>query len=67
MSWPSTPRPMTRPQDLDYYGNTATYFQVTSPHRVLDILATSRVEVDAPTYDEAALSDAVGVGPADAV
>ena len=42
--------------DLDYYGNTATYFQVTSPHQVLDILATSEVEVDAPTYDQAALS-----------
>jgi transglutaminase-like putative cysteine protease len=42
--------------DLDYYGNTATYFQVTSPHRVLDIVATSEVEVETPTYDEAALS-----------
>ena len=42
--------------DLDYYGNTATYFQVTSPHRVLDILATSEVEVDAPTYEPAVLA-----------
>ena len=42
--------------DLDYYGNTATYFQVTSPHRVLDIVAASEVEVEAPTYDEAALN-----------
>ncbi len=41
--------------DLDYYGNTATYFQVTSPHRVLDIVATSTVEVEAPTYDQAVL------------
>ena len=42
--------------DLDYYGNTATYFQVTSPHQVLDILATSVVEVDAPAYDPEALA-----------
>jgi len=42
--------------DLDYYGNSATYFQVTTPHRVLDILATSQVEVDTPTYDPEALA-----------
>ena len=36
--------------DLDYYGNTATYFQVTSAHQVLDILATSEVEVEAPAH-----------------
>lgn len=42
--------------DLDYYGNTTTYFQVTSAHRVLDILATSQVEVDIPAYDPEALA-----------
>ncbi|MGA8988219.1 transglutaminase family protein [Aeromicrobium sp.] len=42
--------------DVDYYGNTATYFQITSPHRVLDIVATSDVEVALPEYDEAALA-----------
>jgi len=42
--------------DLDYYGNSATYFQVTSPHRVLDILASSHVEVETPTYDTEALA-----------
>lgn len=42
--------------DLDYYGNTATYFQVTSPHRVLDIVATSQVEADLPSYDPEALA-----------
>jgi len=42
--------------DLDYYGNSATYFQVTTPHRVLDILATSQVEVDTPSYDAEALA-----------
>lgn len=45
-----------RTEDLDYYGNTATYFQVTTPHQTLDILATSRVEVDAPAYDDEALT-----------
>lgn len=43
-------------EDLDFYGNTATYFQVTSPHQVLDILATSEVEADTPTYDQQALA-----------
>jgi transglutaminase-like putative cysteine protease len=43
-------------EDQDYYGNTATYFQVTSPHRVLDILATSEVESGSPTYDPVALA-----------
>jgi transglutaminase-like putative cysteine protease len=44
-----------RTEDLDFYGNTATYFQVTTPHRTLEILATSQVEVDAPAHDHAAL------------
>ncbi|MCW2799778.1 MAG: hypothetical protein JWQ70_1250 [Aeromicrobium sp.] len=44
-----------RSDDLDYYGNTATYFQVTTPHRELDILATSEVEVDTPMYDQSRL------------
>ncbi len=52
--------------DLDYYGNTATYFQVTSAHQVLDILATSEVEVEAPAHDAGGPGRAVGVGPADA-
>lgn len=38
--------------DLDFYGNTSTYFQVTSPHQVLDILATSEVETEPPSHDE---------------
>lgn len=40
-----------RTVDLDYYGNSATYFQVTTPHRELDIVATCTVEVGTPTYD----------------
>jgi transglutaminase-like putative cysteine protease len=50
------PPPSDRSDDRDYYGNTATYFQVTSAHRELDILATSDVEVDLPTYDPARLA-----------
>ena len=30
------PTPADRTDDLDYYGNTATYFQVTEPHQVLE-------------------------------
>jgi transglutaminase-like putative cysteine protease len=50
-----TPEPLDRTEDLDYYGNTATYFQVTEPHRVLDVLAVSDVEVRAPEHDDEAL------------
>jgi len=49
------PPALDRTDDLDYYGNTATYFQVTEPHLVLDILATCEVEVEAPTYSPESL------------
>ncbi len=41
---------------VDLYGNIATYFQVTRPHRRLDIEAASEVDVGTPAYDEAALA-----------
>jgi transglutaminase-like putative cysteine protease len=50
-----TPQPLDHTEDLDYYGNTATYFQVTEPHRVLDVLAVSEVDVRPPEHDEQAL------------
>jgi transglutaminase-like putative cysteine protease len=50
------PEPGDRSDDLDYYGNTATYFQVTEPHRVLDVLAVSEVEARCPQHDAAALA-----------
>ena len=50
------PVAIDRTEDLDYYGNTATYFQVTTAHKTLDILATSRVEVDTPAYSDDALA-----------
>ena len=49
------PPAIDRTEDLDYYGNTTTYFQVTAPHTALDLLATSNVEVDEPTYDQQTL------------
>lgn len=44
-----------RSQDLDYYGNTVSYFQVTEPHQVLEILATSEVESQAEQHSAEAL------------
>ena len=49
------PDPLDQSEDLDYYGNTATYFQVTESHEVLDILATSQVEVSTPVHSDEAL------------
>ncbi|AWB92789.1 transglutaminase family protein [Aeromicrobium chenweiae] len=51
-----TPDAPDRTEDLDYYGNTATYFQVTEPHRVLDVLATSDVVVTGEVHSDEALA-----------
>ncbi len=51
-----TPTPLDQSTDLDYYGNTATYFQVTEPHQVLDVLAVSEVESRAQHHAEDALA-----------
>ncbi len=50
------PEPADRSTDADYHGNTATYFQVTEPHRTLVVLASSEVESSVPMYDEGALA-----------
>jgi len=50
-----TPAPGDLSHDVDYYGNVATYFQVTQPHRILDVAATSDVEVQEPEHDAVAL------------
>ncbi|MET0929562.1 MAG: transglutaminase family protein [Aeromicrobium sp.] len=50
------PDPVDRSDDLDYYGNTATYFQVTEPHRVLDVLSVSEVESRLEQHTPAALA-----------
>ena len=50
------PIPLDRSEDVDYYGNTATYFQVTDPHQVLDILAVSEVEARLQHHSPPALA-----------
>lgn len=42
------PTPGDLAHDVDYHGNTVTYFQVTEPHDVLVIEATSEVSVEVP-------------------
>ena len=51
-----TPTPTDQSQDVDFYGNTVTYFQVTHPHLELDVVASSVVEVSVPLYDSVALA-----------
>lgn len=50
------PEAADRSTDADYYGNVATYFQVTEPHRTLVVLATSEVDAQMPMYDSDALA-----------
>ncbi len=42
--------------DVDYFGNSATYFHLTDPHEALTIEASSEVAVEVPVYDTAALA-----------
>jgi len=51
-----TPHPSDLNRDIDYFGNSSTYFHVTDPHDRLEIEATSEVLVEAPTYDGDALA-----------
>lgn len=53
-----SPVPGDVSQDVDYYGNTITYFQVTVPHRELVVTAASSVDVGIPVYDAPALERA---------
>lgn len=50
------PSPEDISPDVDYFGNSATYFHVTEPHEALTIESSSDVEVTAPQYDAAALA-----------
>ncbi|GAA4123701.1 transglutaminase family protein [Nocardioides fonticola] len=50
------PVPQDRSDDVDYYGNTTTYFQITEAHTELDIESVSDVEVSVPVYDPDALA-----------
>lgn len=49
------PEPVDLSHDVDCYGNTATYFQVTQPHRELAIESRCEVAVRVPAYDAEAL------------
>lgn len=50
------PEPADSSQSLDHYGNVVTYLQVTEPHRELDVVATSVVDVVAPALEAASLA-----------
>lgn len=52
-----TPAPGDLSHDVDYYGNTSTYFQVTRPHDELVVEATSEVSVETTTPDPEALAE----------
>jgi transglutaminase-like putative cysteine protease len=48
------PLPSTERPRFDYFGNRATYFGITEPHRSLDVTATSLIEtfpVELPEFD----------------
>jgi transglutaminase-like putative cysteine protease len=45
------PVPIDLSHDVDFYGNVASYFQVTEPHTRLVIEATSEVDVEVPVVD----------------
>lgn len=51
------PVPSQTSRLTDGYGNLATYFHVTEPHRRLTIDAVTDVEVVPPQYDAAALAE----------
>lgn len=49
-----TPDPGDLSQDVDYYGNTVTYFQVTAPHTELVVVGGGEVDVVPPLVDQSA-------------
>lgn len=51
-----TPEPGDLSDDVDYYGNLATYFQVTTPHETLVVEGSGEIEVLAPVLAEEALA-----------
>jgi len=73
-----TPAPAQRVRREDFFGNRADWLALDEPHAVLDILAESRVTVNAPPAHDAAasedwskvrerLEDAIGPDASDAV
>lgn len=51
-----TPHPSDMNRDVDYFGNSSTYFHVTDPHSRLEIEATSDVIAESPVYDAESLA-----------
>lgn len=51
-----SPAPVDLSHDIDCYGNTATYFQVTNAHRELVVAGRSEVEVSPPRYADEGLA-----------
>ncbi|MCX6398150.1 MAG: transglutaminase family protein [Propionibacteriales bacterium] len=50
------PVPGDLTHEIDFYGNHATYFQVTAPHTELRVTSKADVEVLVPAYDDSALA-----------
>ncbi len=50
------PEPADLFRHVDLYGNAQAYFHVTHPHTVLEVVAVSIVDVEAPQLDPAALA-----------
>ena len=51
-----TPTPGDRSDDVDYHGNHVAYFQVTEPHRTLEVAGAGEVDVVARPVPDAALA-----------
>lgn len=51
------PLPAAQARRTDYFGNDCEWFTLDQPHTVLDVLAESRLRVDAPPARAAALSE----------
>ena len=49
------PEALASSASTDFYGNRSVYFEVHTPHRALDVVSVSTVEVDRPVPDLAAL------------
>ena len=52
------PAPADTAEHVDYFGNTSTYFAVTTPHDELTVTASSRLTVDRPAVQAADLPPA---------
>lgn len=50
------PEALASSASTDFYGNRSVYFEVHTPHRALDVVSVSTVEVDRPVPDLAAVA-----------